>query len=57
MNLNTMIALICTKGAAQVYADLLESDEGFRVFIEETKNKTREDIIKEYELSNTLGDI
>ncbi len=43
-----MIALICEKGAEEVYKELLEGDEEFKGFIEKNKNKTREEIINEY---------
>ncbi len=51
-----MIALICTKGPAETYIDMLEHDEGFREFININKGKNRPEMIDEYKLNILLLD-
>lgn len=55
-NLSMMIALICTKGPAETYIDMLEHDEGFREFININKGKNRPEMIDEYKLNILLLD-
>lgn len=55
MNLEKMISLICEKGAEKVYKELIERDEDFKGFIEKNKGKTRDEMIKEYQLKSILG--
>lgn len=54
ITLSGMISLLATTDPEKVYQELLESNDDFRGFIEETKNKSRSEMIAEYSLDNII---